>query len=198
MKRRWGGGRVLNDAILTFSGRVVRPLDPDPTDIDINDIAHSLANQCRFTGHTKDFFSVAQHAIIVSQLCDYDDALWGLLHDGTEAYLADLARPIKHQDGLGVIYRKAESRLMDAIAIRFGLEGDIPESVKWADEVALRSEMRDLMPSRINRLHSLRGDKLDYTIIPMMPHQAERAFMLRFFDLGGFRREVEAYEARRS
>ena len=72
-----------------------------PDDVNIVDIAHSLAMQCRFTGHTKVFYSVAQHSVLVSKLlerrgCDHATVLWGLMHDAAEAYLVgDVATPVK-------------------------------------------------------------------------------------------------------
>ena len=68
---------------------------PNPDDIRIEDIAHALSNQCRFAGHAREFYSVAEHSVHVSQLCLPEHALWGLLHDASEAYLVDLPRPLK-------------------------------------------------------------------------------------------------------
>jgi hypothetical protein len=70
----------------TFTGRRVHSLSPSSDEIDIDDIAHSLAYQCRFLGHTDGFYSVAQHSVLVSQMVPEQDALWGLLHDAAEAY----------------------------------------------------------------------------------------------------------------
>src|SRR5271165_7548492 len=83
------------DWIQTYTGRVMYPLDPRPEEINIIDIAHALSNLCRFTGHVRTFYSVAEHSVRVSQHCDPKDALWGLLHDASEAYLADMSRPMK-------------------------------------------------------------------------------------------------------
>src|ERR1017187_10636100 len=77
-------------SITTFSGIHFWPLLPNPADIRIEDIAHALSNQCRFAGHAREFYSVAEHSVRVSQLCPPEDALWGLLHDASEAYLTDV------------------------------------------------------------------------------------------------------------
>lgn len=135
-----GSGRIR-----TYMGGTIDPINPDPADVTIEDIAHSLALQCRFTGHVSKFYSVAQHSVLVSTLVPENDKLWGLLHDGTEAYLADIARPIKLQPGFGEVYRAAEDNLMRAIAIRFDLDEKMPASVKQADTDMLGAEMRDLM-----------------------------------------------------
>ncbi len=55
-------------------------------DIDINDIAVSLSNICRFAGHLSHFYSVAQHAVLCSQLVPQEFAFEALMHDATEAY----------------------------------------------------------------------------------------------------------------
>src|SRR4051794_15527189 len=81
--------------ITTFSRRQFWPLDPHSDEIHIEDIAHSLSQQCRFGGHSRSFYSVAQHSCLVSALCKANDALWGLLHDASEAYLGDIPRPLK-------------------------------------------------------------------------------------------------------
>ena len=185
--------KILPDEIVTYTGKIIKPLSPDPEKIDIVDIAHSLSNQCRFTGHTREFYSTAQHSVLVSEITDYDDALWGLLHDASEAYLSDIARPIKNTGSFGDIYRKAEAKLEIAVALRFGLieplEGPIssvgmPPTVKWADDVLLRSEMRDLMPEviRTDGWYSS-GEFLDTEIDPWEPGVSEQMFLLRFYDL---------------
>jgi len=66
--------------IATASGRKMFPLDPRAEDIAIEDIAKALSQLCRFTGHCRSFYSVAEHCLRVSHACDPADALWGLLH----------------------------------------------------------------------------------------------------------------------
>lgn len=109
--------------IRTWSGRYVALLEPSPATINLPDIAHALAHVCRFGGHVPSFYSVAEHSLhVAAQLRrTYGDptlALWGLLHDATEAYLGDMVRPLKQQmPG----YRDAESNLARVIEQRFGL-----------------------------------------------------------------------------
>ena len=87
----WMGG---SDWIHTFTGRHFYPLNPNADDVDIEDIAHALANTCRFNGHVSTFYSVAQHCVLASQYCE-SDPLWALMHDAAEAYLPDVAAPVK-------------------------------------------------------------------------------------------------------
>src|SRR5512132_670129 len=110
----------------TVSGRWVNPFDPDPAQLDAGDIAQALSNQCRFGGHCRSFYSVAQHSCLLSDLLDAREAeppalLSALLHDAPEAYLVDLPHPLKHRSELGAIYRETESRLHEAICGRFAL-----------------------------------------------------------------------------
>jgi hypothetical protein len=50
----------------TFSGLYVDTEDPRPDTIRLEDIAHALANTCRYGGHCSRFYSVAEHAVFCS------------------------------------------------------------------------------------------------------------------------------------
>ncbi len=170
--------------ILTASGRQFWPLTPRVEDVSIEDIAHALANVCRFTGHVRTFYSVAQHSVIVSHLCEPRHALYGLLHDGSEAYLSDIARPVKHTPEFAG-YRVIERRLQEMIYQAFGLDADEPPDVKAADNVALVTEKRDLMPDRGPAWHeSIRHvPVMAEKIVPQSPVLARLAFLTRFGEL---------------
>jgi hypothetical protein len=129
----------------TASGRKYWPEDPRREDICIDDIAHALSRQCRYGGHCRDFYSVAQHCVLVSAICPPEDKLWGLLHDASEAYIVDIPRPFKLAEGMEG-YMVFERRFMSAICDAFGLPHEMPASVRAADEIVLASEARDLMP----------------------------------------------------
>jgi uncharacterized protein len=173
------------DAIFTYSGHFIRPLDPNPADIYIEDIAHALANQCRWTGHVSRFFSVAEHCLGVASMVSEEHALSALLHDATEAYLADLARPIKKAPGLGEIYLEVEAKLAVAISVRFGIEEDplaIAE-IKQADERMLWAEAKAFIPL----LGEQMPDPGPGTPTPkgLLPELAEGEFLLAFYQLYG-------------
>jgi hypothetical protein len=129
------------DWMQTFSGHQFFPLDPRPEDLCIGDIAHALSNLCRFGGHVREFYSVAQHSVIVSQLLPKNLKLAGLLHDATEAYLVDIPRPLKRALPE---YKAIEHRLELVIAEKFGVDFSDPR-IKRADNVALMTEGRDLL-----------------------------------------------------
>jgi 5'-deoxynucleotidase YfbR-like HD superfamily hydrolase len=136
----------------TFTGRHVFPLNPRKEDIALMDIAHGLSHICRFTGQTSEFWSVAQHSLLVDELIseDYGESnieirLAALLHDATEAYLSDIARPLKL---CMPQYKEDEARLEAVIADRFNMAYPWPKAIKKADTVALTIEAHDLMPSK--------------------------------------------------
>ena len=130
--------------IQTYSGKKFYPLNPNVSDIVIEDIIHSLSMKCRFGGHCKCFYSVAQHSIIMADNVPKEHQLVALLHDATEAYLPDVCRPIKSSlTG----FEEIERQLYLAIAEKFGLPNEIPKCVKEADDRALITEKRDIMSS---------------------------------------------------
>lgn len=140
--------KVKENSIQLYSGKYFSPLNPDINQIDIEDIAHSLSMQCRFTGHCTKFYSIAQHSVLVSRSSYKEDALYGLLHDASEAYLTDLSSPLK-RTGQFENFINFEKRLQETIYKRFGLRGEVPTSVKVADLRLLATERRDLMKETI-------------------------------------------------
>jgi len=123
------------NCIRTISGRYVNLLEPTPDMIDIYDIAHGLARQYRFGGHSKLPFSVLQHSICVSTACQ--SKLAGLLHDAAEAYIGDIPTPLKK---LLPQYQEIEDRLMKVISAKYGFPYPVPEDVKITDKKELESE----------------------------------------------------------
>ncbi len=155
--------RTEKNFIRTYTGHKFWPLDPRAEEIDIEDIAHALSLSCRWTGHTYCHYSVAEHSLRVSKLAQElilkknssrnatvitsarEVALWGLLHDGSEAYLSDFARPLKHFTEFGKLYKFFETQLTEAIIDRFNLMPHMPSVVRTADRVVVQTEGRDLI-----------------------------------------------------
>lgn len=131
----------------TITGRKMWLADPVESEIEILDIAHALSLCNRFAGHTIAPYSVAQHSVLMARMFeDIGLRRWALLHDASEAFLGDVTRPLKGLPELSG-YADVEARLMAVIARRFGLDGDeVPEQVKKADLMMLRSEQRDFCP----------------------------------------------------
>ena len=171
---------MRSDWIATYTGGVFFPLAPRVEDVRIRDIAHALSMLCRFAGHTRGFYSVAQHSVLVSRLCSQQDALWGLLHDASEAYLSDIVSPLKRASGMGG-YRVIEQRVQLVIAQAFNLPPAEPSSVKAADQALLRIEQRDLvtMPDGWD-VHVPPHHK---RIEPWTHAESEAQFLARFLEL---------------
>jgi len=167
--------------IQTYSGRKFYPLNPSIGDIYIEDIAQSLSMLCRFTGHCNNFYSVAQHSVLVSYICKHKHALHGLLHDASEAYLSDLNSPLK-RSGEFENYKMYENKLQSLINLKFGLKDVEPKNVKNADIKLLATEARDFM----SPLHSdwvQPCDPLPFKIDPLPPAEAKDLFMDRYIEL---------------
>lgn len=177
----------MGDWMQTYTGIQFWPLDPRPEEIVLEDIAHALSMQCRFAGHVNDFYSVAQHSVLVSRHVPPEDAAWGLMHDAAEAYLQDMIRPLKRGE-YGHYYRRAEKFLLSAICDRFGLTRIEPVSVEIADQRALMTEARDLLkpPPAPWGISQSAGnpDPFPGAIFPWPPHVAKRRFLHAASELG--------------
>ena len=137
----------FGDWMQTFTGRQFWPLDPRPEEIFVEDVAHALSMQCRYAGHCRKFYSVAEHCVLLAEAvaqapgATTDDARWALMHDASEAYLVDVPRPVKpHLTG----YRDAEAVVMAAVAERFGLPDKITPLVHDYDNRIIADERANL------------------------------------------------------
>jgi len=134
---------TATDWIETVSGKHFPFLDPQSDDIDIKDIAFSLANQCRFNGHVP-FFSVAEHSVAVAARLPAHLQLAGLLHDAAEAYVSDIPSPVKRYlpD-----YKVIENKIQAAVNAKFGIDS-YDAAVKDADAKAVSNEAYYLIKSK--------------------------------------------------
>ena len=151
------------------------------SDIDIRDISSALSKICRYGGRLKDFYSVAQHSIIVSNLCEPEYALAGLLHDAAEAYIGDIISPIKKQL---TEFLELEQHIEHVIWRKFGLLDTFEKyahEIKACDITATQAEMMyfyydgeraEILPISIN------GPE-----IYMAHFAADREFMKRYCEL---------------
>lgn len=155
--------------IRTFTGKMINVFDPDPELICIEDIAHALSNLCRFGGHTRRFYSVAEHSVEVAKEVTIYHQMAGLLHDASEAYLIDLPSPVKY---FIQKYQEYEQNLMLTIAEKFGFQYPLSSEVTKADKEMLQVEWAELMDY----------DLAMNTYKPLNPEEAEYQF-LNFFEI---------------
>jgi hypothetical protein len=167
--------------IQVYTGQAFYPFDPRTEEINIIDIAHALSMQCRYSGHVNSFYSVAEHSVHISRAVDPEYALWGLLHDASEAYLVDIPRPLKP---LLPQYKEAEKQVMKCIIEHFGLYPTIePLQVKKFDTQILINERNSLM-GKSAKEWGLQGEPIpDVHIRGWYPDVAERFFLDRFTEL---------------
>lgn len=169
----------------TVTGIKLDIFNPNPKDIRVGDIAHSLSMLCRFNGHCPKFYSVAQHSVIVSNLVKPEFALEGLCHDFSEALLGDFVRPIKKYlpD-----YIAMEHQVEKCFAKAFKLKTNksCKKNVKWADNVALVTEVRDLLEHE-DCLSEYCPDvePMKEKIRPLSQKKSYELFLERFFELTG-------------
>jgi len=162
----------------TYTGALVDLQSFSPDDVRLPDIAHALSLINRYTGHTVLPYSVAQHSVVVSQICQPEHALWGLLHDASEAYLGDVASPLKH---MLPQYRTLEQHVQRQIAKRFGLTWPMPENVHESDLRALMAEKEWLMSVEHN--WGIEVAPVTVPKVAMSWHVAKEAFEKRAREL---------------
>lgn len=163
------------------SGRAFYPLDPRPEEIHIEDIAAALSKLCRYGGHCKRFYSVAEHCVLMAHAAPDGMHLAALLHDASEAYLSDMIRPIKrHLEN----YERIEAELERVIAQRFTLEFPMPAAVKALDNAILVNE-RDQAMVTPPQPWGLTEPALGVTLQFWTPEKAEYEFLAAFRRYGG-------------
>ena len=181
--------------IITYTGIQMNPLQPKPEQIEIRDIAHALSLICRGGGHVKHFYSVAQHCLACAEEARVRGysvrvQLGNLLHDGSEAYIADVTRPVKQQMPQ---YYEIEGPLQAVIWEKFMTDADgrpmPPDEEEKKQIFAIDDQMMSL------DLYWLLGDQsviisseilsdrseASRDFVPM--EQVEQAFLQRFTEL---------------
>jgi uncharacterized protein len=171
--------------IVTYTGCKFNLLEPDSRDIDVVDIAHALAMQCRWTGHTKHHYSIAQHAYYCSFIGPDNEAFHRLNHDDSEAYIGDMSRPLKHYTEAGDAYRRVEWPIQNLIYESYGMSIVEPISVKLADEGMLYAEQQQLLPPLAFETSNVFKKSLPagIQIEEWTPKFAEKMWMDRFLEL---------------
>jgi uncharacterized protein len=163
----------------TFTGRQYWPMDPQPHEVLIEDIAHSLSLQCRYAGHCLRFYSVAEHSVLIARSLAAthapEVALAGLLHDAPEAYCVDIPRPLKPYL---TNYKGIEQKNWLAIAARFQIDRELPDEVHDADNRIIADELVNLVPMPWHARYA--GQELGVHLRFWSPEKAEQEFMATF------------------
>lgn len=180
--------------IETYTGRKFFLAQPDFAP---EDIAAATSKQCRFTGHTRRFYSVAEHQILVADIMEYlslGDSFEGLNHDDTEAYLADISSPWKP---LLPDYKRVESDLDRKVRAWLGLPLSMTEGCKRADWIALFIEAFSLIPSKGDGrvappgVYSTARELVSrFRIYNYTPDQAQEEWLTRFYAQSAARESV--------
>lgn len=167
--------------ILTCAGHYFDFVNPERSIFTVEDVAHHLSLICRFTGAVREMYSVAQHSVEVSHVVPPQHALAGLLHDAAEAFIGDVSRPLKN---LLPDYKVIERRVEAVVLPRLGVPAELPPEVKWADQVLLATEKRDLMPAVMDEWETEDGRELPpplkRTIRPWTSSFACQMFLARY------------------
>lgn len=170
--------------IQTYLGNKFYPLDPRPEDFETEDIAHALGMICRYGGHVAEFYSVAEHCIIMSYLVPKEYALTALMHDAAEAYIQDLPRPIKR---MLPEYSVMEDVILLALAQQFPIilegGGELPDIVNELDAKMLVTERNKLMPFTRHRWEQDDLEVVDFPINKFSPLEAKNQYLLRLREL---------------
>ena len=166
---------------------------PRSEDIRIEDVAGGLSKVCRFGAQPREYFSVAQHALLVRQLvveAGYPElALAALHHDSHEAYLCDIPSPLKRKIRARTTVYDEACRALDRViaeALGFKLpEQGSPEqqAIKHADRQALLVEATRLLPDggealrRDRQFVDEKFAKLAPLDDPLLPAEVEKRFL---------------------
>ena len=161
----------------TSTGKKVNSFNLQDEDIDIRDIAHALSLLCRYGGHCKSFYSVAEHSVRASMIVEEVYQMATLMHDAAEAYLGDIIKPVKYQLP---VFQEIEDKISQVIRAKFNIKWDseIAKVIKEADNIIGATEGRDLM-YHVEDWGNL-PDPLPGIILPVPPAEAEAAFIWTF------------------
>lgn len=178
----------MSASIETYTGILFDILNPRIEDIRIEDIAHAGSQLCRFTGHTKHHYSIAQHELIGSYLVPEENALEFLLHDAAESYVNDMSRPLKYLTECGKHYRPVEDQIQGLIRLKYNLPEIQSPIIHDIDNGMLLAEKQQLMGTAIwseqeTKSCQVSGVPSDVVITEMLPRDVEKSFLIRFKQL---------------
>jgi hypothetical protein len=180
---------MMDACIETFTGVMFNLLNPTIDMITIEDIAHSGSQLCRFTGHTRFHYSIAQHELLGSYLVPEKNALEFLLHDASESFVNDMSRPLKHMTAMGSLYRPIEENIQILVRQKYGLPAVQSPIIHTVDNMMLLTEKRQLMGKADWSKMGIKSWEIntavaaDISILEMSPREVEQKFLTRFREL---------------
>jgi len=172
--------------ILTYTGKRFDTLNPKPEDICIEDIAHALSMICRFGGHCRQFYSVAQHCLLVSCNLPVEAELWGLMHDAAEAYVGDVVTPIKrllYVENGGIAadgFWEFEEKILHCVATALDMAWPPPKIVREIDTRVMLGEADFLMEGRAAGCGGYFEEPIFVRPLSMRHNWAEDLFLARY------------------
>jgi hypothetical protein len=171
----------LNEGIELLNGKMFDFMNPDPHAMSIEEFAHVAGNICRFAGHVRYFYSLAQHLLNTSLIVDQRFRKAALLHDKSEGYTNDIVTPLKIQVPL---FKDIETAIEAGESAVYGIPYPFPPEVKLADLQMLAIEKSILKPSASHWaiLDGIEWEHLvDHCVMaPMTPEMAKAAFLQRW------------------
>lgn len=178
--------KVQHPYIHTAGGGKFYPSNIQPEQFSIKAIAHGLAKECRFAGMIKGFYSVAQHCVLMRDyaaahnLFPLEQLIYVLLHDAAEAYIGDIATPIK---ATLPDFNRLEKKIMQNLMSHFGLAFPLPHGVKELDArivVDEASQLFDDKPEWLQDFANAGIEPLGIDIDPWTWQESLRAFVETF------------------
>ena len=170
---------------MNAGGSLIDPYDLKKEDFDPRIIAQTLSRVCRFWSQTSEFYSVAQHCLVMETLFDdIELKKWAMMHEIFEGLTGmDIATPIKHSPEMES-YRIAENKALKQAAKIFNLKPPMPKKVKQMDKRLMVTEALRFM-NTVNYNWTTIAKPLPLSVIgkPMNMKEAETAFLTRWYEL---------------
>lgn len=177
---------MINRYLPTFTGKQFNFEDIWSNVVCVEDVAHHFSNLCRYAGATREFYSVAQHAVLCATYAEKEFKFEALHHDDSEAYMIDLPHHLKRLPQLEG-YVQIEHAVEALCRSTFEIKRDLSYEVKVVDRRMAITEKRDLFTCDFQWYLEGELEPFEGKIIPWTPYIAERNFLAMHELLKGVR-----------